>query len=167
MTLYKLKWILKKKKEKSYQRKLMGGNTFKKKAFSPFVLDDYATGSHQHCIECFPLQCTQGNTSLHGASIPGSPLHLLPGIHCLQEGHLLIWPVIIHLPPPSREELLDWVQKRRVCRKELHHNTRLCCKPFVHKARVMESHIVPNYDIQSHARHQQPSLFGWNQYFFQ
>ncbi len=88
-------------------------------------------------------------------------------IHCLQEGHLLIWPVIIHLPPPSREELIDWVQKSRVCREELHHNTRLCCKPFIHKARVVESHIVPNYDIQTHARPQQPSLFGWNQYFFQ
>ncbi len=154
----------------------MGGNTFKKIyiyilsfTFSPFVLDDYATGSHQHRIECFPLQCTEGNTSLHGVSIPGSPLHLLPGNqhHCLQEGHLLIWPVIIHLPPPSREELLDWVQKRRVCREELHHNTRLCCKPFIHKARVVESNIVPNYDIQTHARPQQPSLFGWNQYFFQ
>lgn len=30
--------------------------------------------------------------SLHGVSVPGSPLHLWPGhrIHCLQEGHRLI-----------------------------------------------------------------------------
>ncbi len=161
-------------KKKSYQRKLMGGNTFKNIyilsfTFSPFVLDDYATGSHQHRIECFPLQCTEGNTSLHGVSIPGSPLHLLPGNqHSLPPGGASAHMAGDHTPSTSKQRRTPrLVQKRRVCREELHHNTRLCCKPFIHKARVVESNIVPNYDIQTHARPQQPSLFGWNQYFFQ
>ncbi len=155
----------------------MGGNTLKKKNIYIFYLS--------HLVHSFLTIMPQVLINIALNVFPcNAPREIPPcmaypslavlctycqatSIHCLQEGHLLIWPVIIHLPPPSREELLDWVQKRQVCREELHHNTRLCCKPFIHKARVVVSNIVPNYDIQTHARHQQPSLFGWNQYFFQ
>ncbi len=72
--------------------------------FSPFVLDDYATGSHQHRIECFPLQCTEGNTSLHGVSIPGSPLHLLPGNpHSLSPGGASAHMAGVHTPSTSKQ----------------------------------------------------------------
>ncbi len=90
----------------------MGGNTFKKNiyiyilsfTFSPFVLDDYATGSHQHRIECFPLQCTEGNISLHGVSIPGSPLHLLPGNqHSLPPGGASAHMAGDHTPSTSKQ----------------------------------------------------------------
>lgn len=66
---------------------------------------------------------------------------------------------VIHLPSPSRDKLLSWIQKRRVCREKLHHHIRICCKPFIHKVRVVEGNVVSNDDIQSHARPQQPSLF--------
>ncbi len=72
--------------------------------FSPFVLDDYATGSHQHRIECFPLQWTEGNTSLHGVSIPGSPLHLLPGnLHSLPPGGASAHMAGDHTPSTSKQ----------------------------------------------------------------
>lgn len=59
------------------KRKSMGENAPRKKkiyiyiyfTFSPIVLDDYTTGPHQHHIECFPLQCTDENSSLRPFSI--------------------------------------------------------------------------------------------------
>ncbi len=122
MILYKLKWILEKK---SYQRKLMGGNTFKKKYIYIFYLS--------HLVHSFLTIMPQVLIRIALNVFPcNAPREIPPcmaypslavictycqatSIHYLQEGHLLIWPVI----------------------------------------------------RQTHARPQQPSLFGWNQYFFQ
>ena len=102
----------KKKKKKAIKGNLWVEIPLKKKkkryilsfTFSPFVLDDYATGSHQHRIDFFPLQCTQGNTSLHGASIPGSPLHLLPGNqHSLPPGGASAHMAGDHTPSTSKQ----------------------------------------------------------------
>lgn len=78
------------------------------------------------------------------------------------------WLVIIYLPSSSWKEFLYWVQKRRLCRMELHHHKGTCCKSFMHhKARVVDGNNVRNDDTQSHAWHQQLSLFRWNQSFIQ
>lgn len=87
--------------------------------------------------------------------------------HCLQDGHLVTWSVIIHHPSLIREEVLNQVQKRSACRSELHHHTGVCCKPFIHRARVVEGNAVQNDNTQSHVRPHQPSLFRWNQSFIQ
>jgi len=65
--------------------------------------------SHQHCIEGFPLKSTEGNTSLHGVSIPGSPLHRLPGNHhSLPPGGAFAYETLIlsyadHTPSTSKQ----------------------------------------------------------------
>ncbi len=64
-------------------------------------------------------------------------------IHGFKEGHLVMWLMVINLPPPCRKELLYGVEERWIgCKEETWVDFKPCCFCL----RMMESHIVPgNY----------------------
>lgn len=97
--------------------------------------------------------------SLDGMYTLGSPLHLLPGNqHSSPPGGTSGHMASDHIPSISKQRRipqLGFGKKESIEEEELHHHTGLCCKPFFHKVRVVEGIIVPNDDIQSHARPQQ------------
>lgn len=101
---------------------------------------------------------------MHALSNLDIPLHLFLGSsHRIQQGVLVIRVVIINFPPLSTEELLYGIQKWGRRWEEMHHHTRVCCKPLIDKARVVECHIFQDNDKEWYARPQKPSLLSWYQ----
>ncbi len=114
--------------------------------FSPFVLDDYATGSHHTSHWMFSLAMHRGKYLLAWRIHPwqsSAPIARQPAFIASWRGICSYgrWSYTFHLQAEKNSSI--GFRKGEYGREELHHNTRLCCKPFIHKARVVESNIVP------------------------
>lgn len=71
--------------------------------------------------------------------------------HCLKKTHLVVRVVIIHFPSPRGEVLLNWIQVRRIWRKEHHSEMWVMFKPLLHQCWMMKLDTVPdNYEISLH-----------------
>ncbi len=67
-------------------------------------------------------------------------------IHGFKEGQLVMWLMVINLPPSCRKELLYGVEERWIGWKEETYQSWVDFKPCCYCLRMMESHIVPgNY----------------------
>ncbi|XP_025763340.1 histone deacetylase 11 isoform X1 [Oreochromis niloticus] len=65
----------------------------------------------------------------------------------LKKGDMLMGMAIIHLPPPCREEFLNWVEERGIWWKIEGHEARMCLKPFLNQLCMVEADIAPHNNI--------------------
>ncbi len=87
-------------------------------------------------------------------------------IHCIQEGHLVLWTMVKNLPSPGWEKLFNGVEERGVRGNEKGHHPRMGIKPGCDCTGMAECHIVPCDHIYWQVSHLSP-FYLWHKSFVQ